>query len=213
MEVGSNEEGAGMTTGHGSAGAEDLGQLKRASRALRWVRENSAVRQAAISAASAPGLALPDALLVDPSRVLAAAQAALSSATDHRAPSDVVDVLSGVVSRYQAGLDRASELAYTQGVLQSLQGFRDRFEIEGPLQKAANDAPTELDRQKLTDLLANVRQPRSFDPEFPPEDEATHGSITPQLRRQGCDWGCCAFTCVLCAEGCILCCVAACFLC
>lgn len=211
--TGGSDNDAGRASEHGPAGADALGQLKRTSGALRWVRENKAVRAAAVSAASAPGMALPDALLTDPSRVLAAAEAALSTATEHQAPSDVLDVLSDVVSRYRAGLERASELAYTQGVLGRLQGLRDRFELEGPLQKAADDAPTEADRQKLTDLLANVRQPRSLDPEFPPEQESSQGSITPQLRRQGCDWGCCAFTCVLCAEGCILCCIAACFLC
>lgn len=185
------------------------------SQALRWVRENGGVREAARAAAGTPGLAMPDSLVNDPAKVVAAAEAALEAAQTHGAPDAVCGVLEGVVARYREGLQRASSLEYTRDVLKRMTGLRDRFELEGPLQTALAQAPTPADREKLSDLLDNVRNPRSLDPGFPPAaDESPSGAAVPGLRRQGgCDWGCCAFSCVLCEEACILCCAAACFLC
>jgi hypothetical protein len=177
---------------------------ERLAGALRWVADTPAVQKAAVRAAQTKNLTVPDSMLADPTVVIAGAEAALAGARKQGAPEDVVATLEDMVARYRTGAERLPRLDYTVRTLRGLQGMRDRSELEGPLSEALANAPDETNRAKLTQIAALVRRPRSFDVGFPALDDDLGVS---------CDWGCCAFACILCEAGCAVCCAAACLLC
>ncbi len=174
------------------------------SRALRWVADRSPVRRAIEKAVQTKTLSVPDSLLADPTLVVKAAEAASQEARKQKAPDDVLGALDELVNRYRLGAERLPQIEYTAAALRGLQGMRDRSELEGPLSKALDEAPDDANRMKLTQIAALIRRPRSFDLGFPTLDPGLGIS---------CDWGCCAFACVMCVEACPICCAAACLLC
>lgn len=186
-----------------AASREPSDRYKRISEALLWVQENKHTRDAAIEAVSSSDRAMPDVLLGNPSSVVQAAVAAAKGAVASGAPEGVVSTLQEIVRQYEKGERRLTEIEYSVRAVKSLQGLRDRTEVEGPLLRALAEAPDEANREKLSQIVALVKRPPSLSAAFP----------SLGAKDDGCSWGCCAFSCILCAEACVVCCIAACLLC
>lgn len=166
--------------------------------------ESTEVRDAGVRAAEVPELALPDALAADPRRLVAAAEAIVHEARQKGAPSDVTSTLEESLVKMRAGAQNLERYEYTLRTLANMQGLRDRFELEPVLERALADAPDDGNREKLEMMLSVVRRPSGI-------DLLALGPIGPLSI--SCDWGCCAFSCIMCWSGCIICCAAACLLC
>jgi hypothetical protein len=186
------------------SGDSTAARNERLSKALIWARDNPGVRAAAHRAVETPKMAVPDVLLTNPRAIVAATESVLREAERQDAPREVISGLRAAADRFRTGAERLESLEYTVRVLSTLQGMRDRAEVEPILVSALADTPDEANREKLEHIVALVRRPGGFHTGYPPDL---------QVQEAGCDWGCCAFSCILCMEACIVCCAAACVLC
>jgi hypothetical protein len=185
---------------------------------LVWLEENPSVRERALSEVDLGGKPLPDALLADPTRLVAITKAIVIEAVRRDAPEGVVEGLIGPLRRMARGAAEIDRYRHITDALGQAQGLRDRSELEPVLDRALSTAPDEPNRRKLEMMLDVLR--RSDDPEAlrisademilkPNGGSGTSTELSPV----GC-LTCCGTTCAACLPfACFTCCVVGCLVC
>jgi len=174
--------------------------------ALSWLEENPAVREKVVADSQQSGQALPDLVAGDPSVIVGLAKAIVVEAVLQDAPAGVVEELIAPVRQMAANARNLDRYQYAIGVLSSLQGLRDRSELEPVLADALGDAPDDANRAKIQDMLELVSGSDATIAEARVLPDGTT-ELSPHCVP------CCFIGCTVCLEACILCCAAGCLLC
>jgi uncharacterized membrane protein YeaQ/YmgE (transglycosylase-associated protein family) len=122
------------------------------SLALPWLLANPAVPEAASKRIETSGKAVPDAVLEDPSRLVAAFKETIVQAIQADAPLGVVDELLHATRTLSGRVRRIDP--YVRQELASLQGLRDPEEITPVLEDSLRRAPDEATKAGLQRLVS-----------------------------------------------------------
>jgi hypothetical protein len=172
---------------------------------LQWMIDNEDARTAAVASLGLKK-AVPDALVTDRWFLPNAMKALVIEAVRRDAPEGVAEELLRVQRLMRRNAERIDE--YGAEVLARLEGLRDEDEIVPVLERARDEAPDRLRRERIERVIERVRRPRRSLEDL----LALSDAQLAEVRADPCDH-CCIYGCSLCILTCVICCAGTCYCC
>lgn len=172
---------------------------------IQWMIDNDEARAAAVAGLGLKK-AVPDALVTDRWFLPDYMKALVIEAVRRDAPDGVAEELMRVQRRMRRNAEEIDD--YGAEVLARLEGLRDADEVVPVLERARDEAPDQLRRDRIERVLERVRQPRNDLEDLLALSDEQLGAIL----ADPCDH-CCVYGCGLCPLHCVICCAGTCYCC
>lgn len=157
---------------------------------IQWMIDNDEARAAAVAGLGLKK-AVPDALVTDRWFLPDYMKALVIEAVRRDAPDGVAEELMRVQRRMRRNAEEIDD--YGAEVLARLEGLRDADEVVPVLERARDEAPDQLRRDRIERVLERVRQPRNDLEDLLALSDEQLGAIL----ADPCDH-CCVYGCGLC---------------